>query len=128
MKVLSSGIDTLELSMDVFWNDTRLFDCLNEIKEKSKEEDNETPSMMEGSQKQDKWIFNVEQEGLSKGNHTIEVRAVAGDKHSLYDEEMVSVKKERGDTFSFNCLPALAIVILVGGTAVYIILQSKKIQ
>lgn len=63
MEILSSGIDTLELSIDVFWNDTRLFDSLADIKEKSKEEDKEIPSMMEGNQKQDKWIFNVKPHG-----------------------------------------------------------------
>lgn len=76
-----------------------------------------------------KWIYDIEQEGLSKGNHTIEVRAVSGDKHSLQDEEMVIVTKERGDDeFAFACLPALAIVILVGGVAVYILFSSKKRQ
>lgn len=63
MKILSSGIDTLELSIDVFWKDTRLFDCLDELKLKAKNEDKEIPSMMEGTEKEDKWIFNVKPHG-----------------------------------------------------------------
>jgi serine protease AprX len=75
-----------------------------------------------------KWIYDVEKEGLSKGDHTIEVRAVAGDKHSLHDEEMVIIRKTRDDVaFPSTCIPGIAILILVGGVAVYILLRKDKI-
>jgi serine protease AprX len=72
-----------------------------------------------------KWSYSVDLAELGKGNHTFEARAVSGDQHSLYYEEVVTVEKSFSSPDSGgSCLPAIAIVILVVATAVYFIMKK----
>jgi hypothetical protein len=75
-----------------------------------------------------KWTYRVDLKELKKGNHTIEARAVSGEKHSLFHEKTVFVPKTWEDDFEGTCLPGIAIIILVAGIAVYIlvVLGRKK--
>ncbi len=78
-----------------------------------------------------KWSYTVDLAKIGKGNHTFEARAVTGDQHSLYYEEVVLVEK----TWSIpdeggSCLPAIGIIAVIGVVAAYFILKrgGKKPQ
>lgn len=55
--VLSSGIDTLVLSLEVIWKGKEFINFLRELKEKAKIEDKELPGVMKGNKEDDQWLF-----------------------------------------------------------------------
>ncbi|MFC1534146.1 hypothetical protein ACFL7M_12355 [Thermodesulfobacteriota bacterium] len=59
MRVLTSGIDTLVLSVDVRWNNSELFKVLSQMKEKAREEAADRPGIMRGPSREDDWIFSL---------------------------------------------------------------------
>ncbi len=70
-----------------------------------------------------KWTYRLDRRDLSKGDHTIEARAVNSGKYSLQDEEIVFVEQEwREGGLEGSCLPGIAIIILVVGVATYLLL------
>lgn len=72
-----------------------------------------------------KWSYTVDLANLGKGNHTFEARAVSGDQHSLYYEEVVSVEKSWSTPESGgSCLPAIAIIIVVGVVAAFFLFKK----
>lgn len=74
-----------------------------------------------------KWIYRLDLKDLSKGNYTIEARAVNGGKYSLQDEEIVFVTKDwREGGLEGSCLPGIAIIILVVGVATYLLLVRGR--
>jgi subtilisin family serine protease len=78
-----------------------------------------------------KWSYTVDLAKLGKGNHTFEARAVSGDQHSLYYEEVVLVEKSWSTPGSGgSCLPAIGIIAVIGVVAAYFILKrgGKKPQ
>ena len=75
-----------------------------------------------------KWTYRIDLSKLEKGNHTFEARAVDGGKHSLHDEEAVSVTRTWKDGgLEVNCLPGIGIIILVVGVAVYILVKKGRL-
>ncbi|MFC1535162.1 hypothetical protein ACFL7M_17565 [Thermodesulfobacteriota bacterium] len=56
-KVLTSGIDTIVISVDVGWTDRNFFEYLTELKKKAKDQDQELPGMMKGIENEDGWLF-----------------------------------------------------------------------
>jgi serine protease AprX len=77
-----------------------------------------------------KWTFEVDLAELGKGNHSFEARAVAGDQHSLYYEEVVTVEKTWSTPISGgSCLPIIAVIAVVAVTAIYFIfIKGNKKQ
>lgn len=75
-----------------------------------------------------KWTYRIDLSKLKKGNHTFEARAVDGAKHSLHDEEEVSVTRTwKKETFGVNCLPGIGIIILIVGVAVYFLVKKGSV-
>lgn len=74
-----------------------------------------------------KWTYRIDSTKLTKGNHTVEARAVHGEKYSLHDEEVMFVaRKWTGEGFEANCLPGIAIIVLVAGVATYLLLKKGR--
>ncbi|MEE9152010.1 MAG: S8 family serine peptidase, partial [Thermoplasmata archaeon] len=74
-----------------------------------------------------KWTYRVDLAELGKGNHTFEVRAVNSDMYSLQDEKVVLVTRNWSTVdFEANCLPGIAIIILVAGVAAYLLLKKGR--
>ena len=72
-----------------------------------------------------KWTYRIETKKLSKGNHTIEARAVSQEKYSLIPEKTVAVTQSQSDdALDLTCLPIIGVICLVAGVAFYII-RSK---
>ena len=77
-----------------------------------------------------KWSYTVDLATLGKGNHSFEARAVSGDQHSLYHEEVVTVEKTWSTPDSGGSwLPIIAIIAVVAITAIYfIVIKGNKKQ
>jgi subtilisin family serine protease len=74
-----------------------------------------------------KWSYVIDISKYPKGNHTFEARAVSDDKYSLHDEEIVFVSEQRAEgELGTNCLPGIAIIILVAGVATYLLLIKVR--
>jgi hypothetical protein len=75
-----------------------------------------------------KWSYGVDATELSKGNHTVEARAVGKDKHSLQDEKTMFVARTgKGGGLDLNFLPGIVIILFVMGVAVYILfIRGRK--
>ena len=58
-KLLSSGIDTLVLAIDVDWKNCDLFDSLIEQKKRAKDQNKDIAAVMKGKDKRDKWIYSI---------------------------------------------------------------------
>jgi hypothetical protein len=61
--VLTSGIDTLDLAIDVTWKDTQLFSFMEDLKKIAKEEDTELSSVIENADQTDEWKFVIKPYG-----------------------------------------------------------------
>lgn len=63
MKMLATGIDSLTLSVEVFWTDKEFFETLRSLKDKAKAEGKPYPGSIQyrGSEN---WLFNMEPYGL----------------------------------------------------------------
>lgn len=62
-RVLSSGFDTLVLSIDVQWESDALFLKLGELKELAKGAEMQTPGVLQAAGGADPWIFNLAPHG-----------------------------------------------------------------
>ena len=63
-KLLSSGLDTLVLALNVDWKSTALFEKLRENKAKAKEMEKELPVILRGKENDEKWIFIIRPYGV----------------------------------------------------------------
>jgi hypothetical protein len=71
------------------------------------------------------WSYTVDLARLGKGNHTFEARAISGDQHSLYYEEVVTVEKSWStQDAGGSCLPAIAVIMVVGVVAVFFLFKK----
>ncbi len=74
-----------------------------------------------------KWTYAIDTTKLQKGNHTFEARAISGEMHSLPDDEVLFVSEQQiKGAFGTNCLPGIAIIILVTGVATYLLLFKVR--
>ena len=62
-KVLNSGIDSLNFSLDVVWKNSDLFNYLTELKKEAKEKETELPGILKGNTKDEDWLFLLKQFG-----------------------------------------------------------------
>ncbi len=71
------------------------------------------------------WSYCIDVFQYSKGNHTVQARAMSGDKHSLHHEDVI-IAEGQGipHGFDLTCLPGIAIFVLVVATVVYIMLKK----
>ncbi len=65
-QILASGLDSLNLAIDVHWADSELFDYLNHLKDIAKSTRNETPGFFVYGENKIKWQFTLKPHG-SKG-------------------------------------------------------------
>lgn len=74
-----------------------------------------------------KWTFKIGSEEIEKGNLTIEARAVSGDRHSLYHEEIVLVEKTFGDDdIGASWFLGIAFIICIAMVAVFVLMKKGK--
>jgi hypothetical protein len=76
-----------------------------------------------------KWTYTISKNGLSLGNHTVKVRAVASDKHSLEDQDQFYNTHTTGKIVLSGSIPLTA-VILVAAVAIiaFVIIRKKKMK
>lgn len=62
-QILCSGIDSLNLAIDVHWSKTDLFDYLSILKEDAKNNRKDAPGILELDEGRNKWLFNIKAHG-----------------------------------------------------------------
>ncbi len=65
-QVLASGIDTLYLAIYLSWNNINLFTYFDQLKDKSKESDQDAEGLLKTEDSSKEWKFNIKPHG-SKG-------------------------------------------------------------
>ena len=61
--ILSSGVDTLVISLNIDWRDTALFTILDEVKEKAKQDSLDYPGHLQHFNPEEVWPFTIKPHG-----------------------------------------------------------------
>ena len=79
-QILSSGIDTLYLSLDVTWDNDEVFNYLDTLKEEAKTSDKEVPGIFRTKDGSQEWLFIIKPHGakgfafiLTSNDYTLKI-------------------------------------------------------